>query len=86
MIELDKLGMAEDKSRADGEGDQRDESHREPPMVGDQASISFRIGHFRTVIASVEEAVLEGPVFGEIHPAVVLLLPTIMAQFANGGR
>lgn len=77
--------MAEDKSRADGESDQRDESHGEPPMVGGQGSIAFGIRQSGAVIASVEKAVLEGPVFGEIHPAVVLLLPTIMAQFANGG-
>ena len=86
LIELDKLGMAEDKSRADGEGDQRDESHGDPPMVGGQCFVAFRIGQFGAVITSVEKAMLEGPVLGEIHPAVVFLLPPIMAELANGGR
>lgn len=78
--------MADDKSGADGEGDQGDKRDDEPPMVGGQGSIAFRIGKFGPVIAGVEKAMFECPVFSEIHPAVVFLLPPVMAELANGGR
>ena len=34
----------------------------------------------------VEEAVLESPVLGEVHPAVVLVFPTVVPQAADQGR
>src|SRR6516162_2011865 len=51
----------------------------------DQFSLPGRIRAFGAMTASMEETVLEGPMLGEIHPAIVLIFPAVVAEAADDG-
>ena len=85
MVAARQFGMPQDKSRAQAEGDQQNQGHRRQTLVGDEFLLSGSVGAFGAVAASVEETMLEGPVLGEIHPAVVLVLPAVVAKAADNG-
>src|SRR5213076_694455 len=72
--------MPQHKSRAQAEGDQQDECDRLQAAVGHKFSLSGRAAAFGAMAAGMQVTMLEGPVLGEIHPAVVLILPAVMAE------
>ena len=57
-------------------------------MVGNRLAPAVGGTSLGAVTASVQKAMLEGPVLGEIIPAVVLQFPTVMTQSAHlvGGK
>ena len=83
VVTARQLGMPQDKSRAQAEGNQQNQGDRRQTLVGDEFPLSGRVGAFGAVATGVEEALLEGPVFGQIHPAVVLVLPAVVAEAAD---
>jgi len=78
VVTPDKFGMPQEESRAQGEDDQENQGHGGQTMVGHQFSSAGLLA-FGAVAAGMEKAVLEGPMFGEIHPAIVFQLPAIVA-------
>lgn len=80
VVATSQFAMPEDESRAQGEGDQQNQGDRGQTMVGDGLALAGRWAARWAVAASVEEAMLEVPVLGKIHPAVVLVFPTGMAE------
>src|SRR5437660_8760582 len=52
-------------------------------MVGDWLPLSRGEGLLGAVPASVEKSVFESPMFRQIHPAVVLILPAAVPQLAD---
>src|SRR5438128_2423170 len=52
-------------------------------MVGDWLPLSRGEGLVGAVPASVEKSVFESPMFGQIHPAIVLILPAAVPQLAD---
>ena len=83
MVTANQLGMPPDESRAPGEGHQQNQGDRRQTLVGDPFSLSGSVAAFGAVAASMEEALLESPMRGEIHPAVVLLFPAVVAEAAD---
>ena len=86
VVTARQFGMPQDESRAQAEGDQENQGDRRQTLVGDQFSLSGSVGAFGAVAASVEETMLEGPMFGEIHPAVVLIFPAVVPEAADDRR
>src|SRR2546427_3550017 len=84
VLAASEFGMAEDESRTQSEGDQENEGYRFQTAIGDWFALSGSIDLLGPVLAGVQKPVFEGPVFGEIHPAVVLLLPAAVPELANG--
>src|SRR5260370_31859508 len=84
VLSASQLGMAEQKSRTQSERDQENEGHRFQTAIGDRFALPGSIGLLGAVLASVQKPVFEGPVFGEIHPAVGFLLPAAVPELANG--
>ena len=83
VVTANQLGMPPDESRAPGEGHQQNQGDRRQTLVGDPFSLSGSVAAFGAVAASMEEALLESPMRGEIHPAVVLLFPAVVAEAAD---
>jgi len=79
VVTANQLRMQPDESRAPGEGHQQNQGDRRQTLVGDPFSLSGSVAAFGAVAASMEEALLESPMRGEIHPAVVLLFPAVVA-------
>src|ERR1700730_6030426 len=75
--------MPQDESRAQGEGDQENQGDRRKTVVGNEFPLSARLGAFGAVATGVEEAMLESPMLGEIHPAIVFQLPAVVAEAAD---
>ena len=84
VLAASEFGMAEDESRTQSEGDQENEGYRFQTAIGDWFALSGSIDLLGPVLAGVQKPVFEGPVFGEIHPAVILLLPAAVPELANG--
>ena len=58
-------------------------------MIGDTMPLTGGSIHlFGPMLASMEESMLEGPVLGEVHPTVVLVLPPAVPELTNhaGGK
>jgi hypothetical protein len=53
------------------------------PWLGTNLPPSGRVAALGAVSASMQEAMLEGPVWGEIHPAVVLIFPAVVTEAAD---
>jgi hypothetical protein len=83
VVKASEFGMPQDESRAQGEGDEENQADRRQTLVGDEFPFSGRVAAFGAVAASVEEAMLEGSVFGEIHPAVVFVSAAVVAEAAD---
>ena len=80
--------MSEDEGRTQGERDQQNQGDSGEAVVGDQLSLAGSVGLFGAVPAGMEKSVFEGPMFRQIHPAVVLVLPAAVSQLADdwGGK
>src|SRR5450755_2704077 len=79
--------MAMNESRTESEGQQENESDCGESYVGDRLAFTT-FGGLGAVATGVEEAVFEGPVLGQIVPAVILLFPAVMAKssYQRGGK
>ncbi len=88
MVAPDEFGVPEDKRRAQGEGDQQNQDDCLQAAIGNGFPLPGGGDLFRAVLASVQESMLEGPMLGEVHPTVVLLLPAAVPQLVNdpGGK
>src|SRR5690348_12046207 len=83
MLTASKFGMSEDEGRTQGERDQQNQGDGCEAVVGHRFPFSGGDSLFGTVPAGVEKSVFESPVFGQIHPAVVLILPAAVPQLAD---
>jgi len=86
VVESSQFGTAQDERGAHRKGDQEDQGDHCQAAVGNGLLLSGSIAVLGTVAAGVEETVLQGPVSGEIHPAVVLVFPAVVPQAADDGR
>src|SRR5213593_4271486 len=75
--------MPQHKVRAQREGDQEYKGNGRQSLIGDLHALARSVPVFGTAAASMEEAMLERPVFGEIHPAIVFLLPAVVSEAAD---
>ena len=76
--------MTKEEGGAHGKSNQRNVSHRSQAGIGNEHFESFGVHHFRPVLVRVKKSVFERPVLGQVHPAVVLILPAVVAKAANG--
>ena len=83
MVPASEFGVPEDEGRGPGERDQKNPGDGCEALVGDQLPLSRGEGLFGAVPASVEKSVFESPMLGQIHPAVVLILPAAVPQLAD---
>ena len=67
------------------ESDEEYQGDGREAIIGNRLAHSVRVDLFGTMTAGVEKSVLEGPVFGQIHPTVVLILPAKMPELTDGG-
>ena len=86
VVTTDQFGVSEDKGRTQRKGDQRDQHDSRQPTIGDRFTLARGIGSFRPVPASVQKSMFESPMFGEVHPPVVLIRPAIVSQVVNHRR
>jgi hypothetical protein len=73
------------ESRGQGERDQKNQGDGCETVVGDWLPLSRSVGLFGAVTAGVQKSVFEGPIFRQIHPTVVLILPAAVPQLADNG-
>src|SRR5713101_6741300 len=83
VVPASEFGVSEDEGRGQGERDQKNQGHSCEAMVGDRLPLSRDDDLFGAVPASVEKSVFESPMFRQIHPAVVLILPATVPQLAD---
>src|SRR5438477_11980502 len=83
MVASSEFGVSEDEGRTQGERDQQNQGDGCEAVVGHRLPLSGGGSLFGTVPASVEKSVFESPVFRQIHPAVVLILPAAVPQLAD---
>lgn len=85
-METRQFRVSENERRTEDEGDQQNEYHRGQTVIRDRLTLAGRsIGVCGSMVAGMQKAVLERPVFGQVHPAVVLLLPSAVPQLTNHG-
>src|ERR1700683_770625 len=75
--------MPEDKGRTQGKRDKTNQGDSSQTVVGDQCWLAGGVGLFGAVPASMEKAVFESPMFRQVHPTVVLILPAAVSQLAD---
>lgn len=75
--------MSEDEGRGQGERDQKNQGDGCEAVVGDRLPVSGGDGLIGAVPASVEKSLFESPMFRQIHPTVVLILPAAVPQLAD---
>src|SRR5215831_7153510 len=75
--------MAKHERRTEREGDQQNEHDRSQAAIGGRLPLPGMVGLLRTMPTSVEKSVFERPVFRQIHPTVVLVLPAAVPQLVN---
>src|ERR1041384_8359905 len=85
MVATGEFGVSEDERRGQGKGDQENQGDCGQAVIGDSLPPSGGVNLLRAMAAGVEETMLEGPVFGQIHPAVVLIFPAAVPELANDG-
>ena len=85
VVATDEFGMPEDEGPTQGGSDQQNQGDGRQTAVGNRLPLSGRVAVWGAMPAGVQKSVFEGPVFGQIHPAVVLVLPAIVAEVAHGG-
>jgi len=83
VVPAGQFGVSENEGRGPGERDQKNPGDGCEALVGDQLPLSRGEGLFGAVPASVEKSVFESPMLGQIHPAVVLILPAAVPQLAD---
>ena len=86
VIASRELGVPEDERGTQGKGDQQNQDHCGQAVIGNRFSLSGGTGVPGAVMARVQKAVFESPVLGKIHPAIVLVFPTAVAQLTNQVR
>src|SRR3954447_8848034 len=77
------LRVQQDKRGTQREGQAENERDGGQTAVGHQLPLPGSQHDFGTVLTGVEKVMLERPVLGEIIPAVILLLPTVVPELAN---
>ena len=83
VVRASQFGMPQDEGRAQAEGDEENEGDGRQALVGDEFSLPRGACALGAVTASVEETMLAGPMRGQIHPAVVLVFPAVVAEAAD---
>jgi hypothetical protein len=70
------------KSRAEYEGDAKNQRDRLQSVVGQRLELAFGIAALRTMFTGMQEAMLESLVLGEITPGIVFQPPAIMSELS----
>ena len=83
VISPHQLGMAESEGGTEREGQRKDKGNDGQSVVGNGLVRALGGTRLRTVAASVQKVMFEGPVLGEIIPTVVLLFPAVVAGAAH---
>src|ERR1700719_2097670 len=73
-----QFGVQASKSRAEYEGDAKNQCDRLQSVVGQRLELAFGIAALRPMFTGVQEAMLESPVFGEIAPGIIFQQPALM--------
>ena len=79
MVAPDEFGMPDDEGRTQSESDQENQSDGGQALIRNRLQLACSIDLVGAVLSGMQEAVLERPVLGQVHPAVVLIFPAAMA-------
>ena len=85
LITTDNSGVPEGEGRGKDEGQAQHQGDGRQAPVGDSLGRSGSRGSPGTMFTSTQESMFQGPIWGEIVPAVVFHFPTGMAQAMNLG-
>jgi hypothetical protein len=81
-VATEQFGVQPSKDRAEYEGDAKNQRDRLQSVVGQRLELAFGIAALRPMFTSMQEAMLESPVLGEIAPGIVFQPPAIMSELA----
>ena len=75
--------MQPSKGRAEYEGDAKNQRDRLQSVVGQRLELAVGIAALRPMFTSMQEAMLESPVLGEIALGIVFQSPAIASELAH---
>src|SRR3974390_129228 len=82
-VAAEQLGVQPSKSRAEYEGDAKNQRDRLQAVVGQRLELAFGIATLGPMFTGMQEAMLESPMLGKVAPGIVFQQPAIMTELAH---